>query len=267
MYCVDRNISTSAWLKTVKIAEDCQSSNVELASDGHGLYLRSKKKILKGETLSMWFEASVLALLDMPYLTHLNIQGNFYFSFFTTLKKIVLHISNINKSISYHSNFLLQDKTTTCVTSATSTTRDQTPWRFTWSRTATRWMTTTCGSTSRSGSRCREHLLRACRTRSSYRAACRTSASTCRRRRRKTLPATLRAAATAAFPRRHRSLPAPAWRASAEVRCPRRSDRPRRCFPTRTRQRRRFTRPLLHLRRKTASALSCLRLRRTKKHL
>ncbi|XP_011502388.1 PREDICTED: zinc finger protein 672 [Ceratosolen solmsi marchali] len=75
LYSVDRHVNTSCWLKIISIAKDCQSCNVLLMTTDKGIILKTIRNITPGEPLLMWFTEHVLAMLNMPYLTNLNIQG------------------------------------------------------------------------------------------------------------------------------------------------------------------------------------------------
>ncbi|XP_017876451.1 transcription factor hamlet-like [Ceratina calcarata] len=75
LYCVDGDVNTSCWLKIVSFAKDCQSCNVILALSDKGVILRATRCITPGEPLLMWFTESILAMLNIPFLTPANIQG------------------------------------------------------------------------------------------------------------------------------------------------------------------------------------------------
>ncbi|CAK9817387.1 PR domain zinc finger protein 13 [Anthophora plagiata] len=75
LYCVDGLVSTSCWLKIVTFAKDCQSCNVLLMNTEKGVMLKTIRIITPGEPLLMWFTESILAMLNMPFLTPSNIQG------------------------------------------------------------------------------------------------------------------------------------------------------------------------------------------------
>ncbi|XP_029039580.2 PR domain zinc finger protein 13 [Osmia bicornis bicornis] len=75
LYCVDGLVSTSCWLKVVAFAKDCQSCNVILMTTDKGVMLKTIKSITPGEPLLMWFTENILAMMNMPFLTPSNIQG------------------------------------------------------------------------------------------------------------------------------------------------------------------------------------------------
>ncbi|XP_076385173.1 PR/SET domain 13 isoform X2 [Megachile rotundata] len=68
-------VNTSCWLKIVSFAKDCQSCNVVLMTTEKGVTLKTIKTISPGEPLLMWFTENVLAMMNMPFLTPCNIQG------------------------------------------------------------------------------------------------------------------------------------------------------------------------------------------------
>ncbi|XP_001604522.2 sal-like protein 3 [Nasonia vitripennis] len=74
LYCVDNQIKAECWLKIITIAKDCQSSNVLLMTDEKGVFLKTIRPIVSGETLLLWFTQNILAMLNMPYLTSVNIE-------------------------------------------------------------------------------------------------------------------------------------------------------------------------------------------------
>ncbi|OAD60489.1 PR domain zinc finger protein 13 [Eufriesea mexicana] len=75
LYCVDGLVSTPCWLKIVTLANDCQSCNVLLMTTDKGVILKTIRNITPGEPLLMWFTENILAMLNMPFLTPSNIQG------------------------------------------------------------------------------------------------------------------------------------------------------------------------------------------------
>ncbi|XP_006625035.1 zinc finger protein SNAI2-like [Apis dorsata] len=75
LYCVDDLVSTSCWLKIVKFANDCQSCNVLLMMSDNGVMLKTIRNVTPGEPLLMWFTENILAMLNIPFLTPSNIQG------------------------------------------------------------------------------------------------------------------------------------------------------------------------------------------------
>ncbi|XP_015437634.1 PREDICTED: PR domain zinc finger protein 13 [Dufourea novaeangliae] len=75
LYCVDGLISAPCWLKIVTFAKDCQSCNVLLMTTDKGVILKTIRSITPGEPLLMWFTENILAMLNMPFLTPSNIQG------------------------------------------------------------------------------------------------------------------------------------------------------------------------------------------------
>ncbi|XP_076247371.1 PR/SET domain 13 [Calliopsis andreniformis] len=75
LYCVDGLVSTSCWLKIVTFAKDCQSCNVLLMITDKGVILKTIRSITPGEPLLMWFTENILAMMNMPFLTPSNIQG------------------------------------------------------------------------------------------------------------------------------------------------------------------------------------------------
>ncbi|KOC70749.1 PR domain zinc finger protein 13 [Habropoda laboriosa] len=75
LYCVDGLVSTSCWLKIVTFAKDCQSCNVLLMTTEKGVMLKTIRIVTPGEPLLMWFTENILAMLNMPFLTPSNIQG------------------------------------------------------------------------------------------------------------------------------------------------------------------------------------------------
>ncbi|XP_012274839.1 PR domain zinc finger protein 13 [Orussus abietinus] len=75
LYCVDGMVSASCWVKIVTLAKDCQSCNVLLMTTEKGVVLRAIRSITPGEPLLMWFTENTLALMNMPFLTPSNIQG------------------------------------------------------------------------------------------------------------------------------------------------------------------------------------------------
>ncbi|XP_066596958.1 transcription factor hamlet-like [Prorops nasuta] len=75
LYCVDGLVSTHYWLKIVTLAKDCHSCNVLLMTTDKGVILKTIRSIAPGEPLLMWFTENILAMLNMPFLTPSNIQG------------------------------------------------------------------------------------------------------------------------------------------------------------------------------------------------
>lgn len=75
LYCVDGDVSTPCWLKIISFAKDCQSCNVILTLSDKGVVLKATRCITPGEPLLMWFTESILAMLNIPFLTPSNIQG------------------------------------------------------------------------------------------------------------------------------------------------------------------------------------------------
>ncbi|XP_031825951.1 PR/SET domain 13 [Nomia melanderi] len=75
LYCVDGLVSASCWLKIVTLAKDCQSCNVLLMTTDKGVILKTIRNVTPGEPLLMWFTENILAMLNMPFLTPCNIQG------------------------------------------------------------------------------------------------------------------------------------------------------------------------------------------------
>ncbi|XP_076685853.1 PR/SET domain 13 [Andrena cerasifolii] len=75
LYCVDGLVSTPCWLKIVTFAKDCQSCNVILMTTDKGVILKTIRSITPGEPLLMWFTENILAMMNMPFLTPCNIQG------------------------------------------------------------------------------------------------------------------------------------------------------------------------------------------------
>ncbi|KAG7199090.1 hypothetical protein KM043_017985 [Ampulex compressa] len=75
LYCVDGLVSTPCWLKIITLAKDCQSCNVLLMTTDKGVVLKTIRSITPGEPLLMWFTENILAMLNMPFLTPSNIQG------------------------------------------------------------------------------------------------------------------------------------------------------------------------------------------------
>ncbi|RZF37678.1 hypothetical protein LSTR_LSTR003089 [Laodelphax striatellus] len=65
------------WLKTLALADDCQSYNVQLrkSPEGQCVKLVVIQPLKKGEKLLLWFSDEILSLLMMPFLTPVNIQG------------------------------------------------------------------------------------------------------------------------------------------------------------------------------------------------
>ena len=76
LYCSNNGtIHASCWVKIVTIAKDCQSPNVLLMMTAGGIVLKTVRSITRGEPLLMWFAENILATLNMPYLTNVNITG------------------------------------------------------------------------------------------------------------------------------------------------------------------------------------------------
>ncbi|XP_043269295.1 transcription factor hamlet [Venturia canescens] len=75
LYCVDGLVNAACWVKIVTLAKDCQSCNVLLMSTEKGVVLKVMRCIVPGEPLLMWFTENILALMNMPFLTPSNIQG------------------------------------------------------------------------------------------------------------------------------------------------------------------------------------------------
>ncbi|XP_048509865.1 PR domain zinc finger protein 13 [Athalia rosae] len=67
--------NSTSWLKMVALAEDCQSCNVLLVLAEKGVVLKTIRRIAPGEELLMWFTENILAMMNMPFLTPANIQG------------------------------------------------------------------------------------------------------------------------------------------------------------------------------------------------
>ncbi|XP_046753828.1 histone-lysine N-methyltransferase MECOM-like [Diprion similis] len=65
----------SSWLRMVALANDCQSCNVLLAPVEKGVVVRTIRHIAPGEELLLWFTEKVLAMMNIPFLTPANIQG------------------------------------------------------------------------------------------------------------------------------------------------------------------------------------------------
>ncbi|KAK2585430.1 hypothetical protein KPH14_010097 [Odynerus spinipes] len=75
LYCVDGLVNAASWLKMVNFAKDCQSCNLLLVTTDKGVVLKAVRNIAPGEPLLMWFTENILAMLNMPFLTPSNIQG------------------------------------------------------------------------------------------------------------------------------------------------------------------------------------------------
>nr|XP_033325563.1 PR domain zinc finger protein 13-like [Megalopta genalis]XP_033325564.1 PR domain zinc finger protein 13-like [Megalopta genalis] len=75
LYSVDGLVSTPCWLKIVSLAKDCHSCNVLLMTTDKGVILKAIRIITPGEPLLMWFTENILAMINMPFLTPSNIQG------------------------------------------------------------------------------------------------------------------------------------------------------------------------------------------------
>ncbi|KAK0090237.1 hypothetical protein PV326_004197 [Microctonus aethiopoides] len=55
LYCLDRRVNSSYWIKIISFAKDCQSPNVILMTTDHGVILKTMREITPGEPLLMWF--------------------------------------------------------------------------------------------------------------------------------------------------------------------------------------------------------------------
>ncbi|XP_028048483.1 gastrula zinc finger protein XlCGF53.1 [Monomorium pharaonis] len=80
LHCLNASISPSCWLKIITLATDFQNYNVLLTISNGGLVLKTTKDIASGEPLLMWFDDSILTMLNIPFLTpvNCNIQGQVY---------------------------------------------------------------------------------------------------------------------------------------------------------------------------------------------
>ncbi|KAL0133043.1 hypothetical protein PUN28_000649 [Cardiocondyla obscurior] len=80
LHCLNESISPPCWLKLITLATDFQNYNVLLTINNGGLILKAIKSIATGEPLLMWFEDSILTMLNIPFLTPINcnIQGQVY---------------------------------------------------------------------------------------------------------------------------------------------------------------------------------------------
>ncbi|XP_076634357.1 PR/SET domain 13 [Colletes latitarsis] len=76
LYCVNKALSISYWLKIVTFAKDCLSYNVQLMTTDNGVILKTTKHINSGEPLLMWFAEDILHMLDVPTLMPFNIRGH-----------------------------------------------------------------------------------------------------------------------------------------------------------------------------------------------
>lgn len=65
------------WIKAVRLAEDCQSYNLELRSHGSKptFNLTTTKRIQPNECPVLWFSQEILISLRVPHLSLTNIQG------------------------------------------------------------------------------------------------------------------------------------------------------------------------------------------------
>lgn len=66
------------WIKAVRLAEDCQSYNLELRSFSpkFTFAVTTTRKIQPNESPVLWFSQEILMSLRVPHLSLTNIQGN-----------------------------------------------------------------------------------------------------------------------------------------------------------------------------------------------
>ncbi|KAK0160594.1 hypothetical protein PV328_007989 [Microctonus aethiopoides] len=78
LYCLDRRVNSSYWIKIISFAKDCQSPNVILMTTDHGVILKTMREITPGEPLLMWFTEHMLAMMNIPCLRPTNFHGDRY---------------------------------------------------------------------------------------------------------------------------------------------------------------------------------------------
>lgn len=85
--CDKVNLRQIFWIKNIRLADDIHSANVFLDVNMNALQLKTSKEIDQREELQLWFSENILGLMEIPFLTPMNIQGGFnYFSCFSFIK-------------------------------------------------------------------------------------------------------------------------------------------------------------------------------------
>lgn len=78
----DQRVSDSIWLRSLSLAYDTYSHNVQLEiTSDHRLRLRVVKNLVIDEEIQLWFSDEILAILSIPFLTPVNILGKFSFTY------------------------------------------------------------------------------------------------------------------------------------------------------------------------------------------
>lgn len=97
--CDKLNLDQTFWIKNIKLADDIQGANVFLELTMNSFQLKTVKEINPDEELQLWFSENILELMEVPFLTPINIQGLLNFKFTLT---------NINEVSIFHRKKLLQ---------------------------------------------------------------------------------------------------------------------------------------------------------------
>jgi hypothetical protein len=73
--CDKLNLDQTFWIKNIKLADDIQGANVFLELTMNSFQLKTVKEINPDEELQLWFSENILELMEVPFLTPINIQG------------------------------------------------------------------------------------------------------------------------------------------------------------------------------------------------
>lgn len=73
--CDRVNLRQVFWIKNIRLADDIHSANVFLDLNLSSLQLKTSKEIEPCEELQLWFSENILDLMEIPFLTPMNIQG------------------------------------------------------------------------------------------------------------------------------------------------------------------------------------------------
>lgn len=73
--CDRVNLRQIFWIKNIRLADDIHSANVFLDVHLSSLQLKTSKEIEPHEELQLWFSENILDLMEIPFLTPTNIQG------------------------------------------------------------------------------------------------------------------------------------------------------------------------------------------------
>ncbi|XP_059612616.1 zinc finger protein 77 [Phlebotomus argentipes] len=69
--------NSGGWIRLLPLARDVHSGNIclEITDGGQSVNLRTTRNIEEGEDLQLWFSEKILALMQIPFLSPVNIQG------------------------------------------------------------------------------------------------------------------------------------------------------------------------------------------------